>query len=175
MKHVLKSLFVSSLFVAACGGSPAPAPMAPAPGPAPAAADNGQPRMQAALDSLQKAQGETTAADDNKGGHRAKALESIGHAIESVNAGIAYAAAHANESGAEEGPATADPVDEEVKGAGGQPHMAAAVVALREARDQLHHAKHDKGGNREKAIEEINHALKQLHEGIRYADEHHGE
>ena len=90
-----------------------------------------------------------------------------------MNAGMQYAAAHANEAGAAEGPAEAEPVDEEVKGAGGQPHMAAAVVALREARKQLKEAKHDKGGFRDKAIHATQEAINQLKEGIHFADEHH--
>ncbi len=155
-------LFTIALF--ACGGS-TPPPASPAP-------DNGQPRMQSALQSLQQAQTETTAAEANKGGHREKALALIQQAIDATNAGIQYAASHANEAGADEGPAAPEPVDEEVKGAGNQPHMAAAVVALREARKQLHDAKHDKGGFRKQALEFSQQALEQLKEGIRFADHH---
>jgi hypothetical protein len=175
MNIFAKGIFVSTfLAFAACGGSSPPpaAPMAPPPAGAP---DNGQPRMQAALDSLMHAQQEASAAEANKGGHREKALEDIQHAIDATHAGMDYAASHATEEGAPEGPAQDEPVDENVKGAGGQPHMAAAVVALREARKQLHDAKHDKGGFRDKAIEATNHAIKQLKEGIHFADEHHGE
>jgi hypothetical protein len=136
------------------------------------AADNGQPKMQAALTALNTALTEATAAEANKGGHREKAIEQINAAIEATNAGIQYAASHANEAGAEEGPAAPEPVDEEVKGSGSQPHMANAVVALREARKQLKEAKHDKGGFRGKAMEHTNHAIEQLHEGIRFADHH---
>ena len=128
--------------------------------------------MQAALAALQHAQSETTAAEANKGGHREKALELINHAIEAVNAGQQYAAAHANEVGEAEGPAAPEPVDEEVKGGGGQPHMSAAVVALREARKQLREAKHDKGGFREQALTLTQQAIDQLKEGIRFADQH---
>jgi hypothetical protein len=167
MKHILAiGLFVSCVF--ACGGS-TPPPAAPM---APPAADNGQPRMQAALSSLQKAQAEATAAEANKGGHREKALELIQQAIDAVNAGMQYATEHATEAGEPEGPAEPEPVDEEVKGAGNQPHMAAAVVALREARKQLHDAKHDKGGFRDKAIGLSKQAIEQLKEGIRFADHH---
>ncbi len=166
----MKNLLIVGLLsgvMAACGGAPAPVA-----GPAPVAADNGQPRMQAALQALQNAQTEANAAEANKGGHREKALEHIAKAIEATNAGMQYAASHANEAGAPEGPAEAEPVDEEVKGAGGQPHMRAAVVQLREARKQLKDAKHDKGGFREEAMHQTNEAIKQLRDGIRFADHH---
>ena len=165
MRNMLSSsLFVVTIVLAACGGSPPPT--------APVAADHGQPKMQAALEALQHAQAETTAAEANKGGHREKALGLIQQAIEAVNSGIQYAAAHASEVGTAEGPAAPEPVDEDVKGAGNQPHMAGAVVALREARKQLREAKHDKGGFREQALTLTQQAMEQLKEGIRFADKH---
>jgi hypothetical protein len=136
------------------------------------AADNGQPKMQAALAALQRAQSEVNAAEPNKGGHREAALQLIQQAIDAVNAGMQYAAAHAGEEGAAEGPAHPEPVDEEVAGAAKQPRMAAGVVALREARRQLHEAKADKGGHREQALALIQQALEQLREGIRFANTH---
>jgi hypothetical protein len=158
MRTIL-TLSLSLLFIA-CGGGQHPA------------ADNGQPKMQAALSALQHAQGEATAAEANKGGHREKALELIKQAIDAVNAGMQYAAAHANEVGEAEGPAAPEPVDEEVKGGGNQPHMSTAVVALREARRQLREAKHDKGGFREQALAFTQQAIDQLKEGIRFANQH---
>ena len=165
MTKLSSCAFALVLGAAACGGAP---PV----GPAPVAADNGQPKMQAALQALQQAQTEANAAEANKGGHREKALEHINAALEATNAGIQYAAGHANEVGDAEGPADPEPVDEDVKGAAGQPHMANAVVQLREARKQLKEAKHDKGGFRGKAIKETNEAIRQLYEGIHFADKH---
>ncbi len=52
----------------------------------------GQPHMQNALNSLNTAKTELTAADADKGGHRDKALSDVNAAITQVNAGIAYAA-----------------------------------------------------------------------------------
>ena len=174
MRTVL-AIVLTCVVAGACGGAqPAPAgppPAGPPPGP-PMAADNGQPKMQAALAALQHAQAEATAAEANKGGHRAKALELIQQAIDAVNAGMEYAAAHATEVGEAEGPAAPEPVDEEVKGGGGQPHMSEAVIALREARKQLKEAKHDKGGFRGKAIKLTQEAIDQLKEGIRFANKH---
>jgi hypothetical protein len=151
--------------IVGCGGASGPGPTGPA-------ADNGQPRMQAALQALGGAQSELQAASPNKGGHRERALEIVGHATQEVQAGIDYANQHPTEVGDAEGPAGALPVDEEVPGAGTQPHMRNAVVQLREARKQLWDAKHDKGGHRAKAIELINDAIKQTREGIAFADGH---
>ncbi len=150
---------------AGCGGPAAT-------GPGPVAPDNNQPRMQAALQALGGAQTELTAASPNKGGHREKGLELIGQAQQEVQAGIDYASQHANEVGDAEGPAGALPVDEEVPGAQTQPHMRNAVLQLREARKQLWDAKHDKGGHRAKAIEMINQAMQQVHDGIMFSDKH---
>jgi hypothetical protein len=154
----------------ACGGAQTPPPVAGPP--AAVAADNGQPKMEAALVALQRAQAEVNAASPNKGGHRETALGLIAHAIDAVNAGREYAAAHPTEVGEAEGPAAPEPVDEEVPGAGRQPRMAAGIVALREARRQLNEAKHDKGGHRVQAIGLINQAIEQLKEGIRFANTH---
>lgn len=150
---------------AACGGSPPPVA-------GPVAADNGQPVMQAALGALQKAQADLGAAEANKGGHRERGLALIQQAIDQVNAGAQYAAAHANEAGEAEGAAEAEPVDEEVAGAERQPHMRDAIVDLREARKQLRHAKHDKGGFRAKALESINQAIAAVKEGIAFSNAH---
>jgi hypothetical protein len=173
MRKLLVSLLFTSACVATATTMPPPPPPGPGPGPAPMAADNGQPKMQAALSALQQAQSEAQAAEANKGGHRERALEQIQIAIDAVNQGIQWAAQHASETGIDDGPAEAEPVDEEVKGGQGQPHMANAIVALREARRQLKEARHDKGGLRRKGLHAINEALKQLREGMHFA-EHHG-
>lgn len=163
MKVILFAVSLS-LGIVACGPPPPPA--------GPMAADNGQPKMQAALDALQKARAETQAASPNKGGHREKALELIQQAIAAVNQGMQYAAAHPHEVGPAEGPSQPEPVDEQVPGAANQPHMRDAVVLLREARRQLKEASHDKGGYREQAMELTQHAIDQLKEGIRFSDRH---
>lgn len=51
-----------------------------------------QPHMQAALDHLRAAKTELKVAEENKGGHRVKALNLVNQAITEVEAGIAYAA-----------------------------------------------------------------------------------
>jgi hypothetical protein len=160
----MKTMLVVTIcsLLAACATSPPPPPMV--------AADNGQPKMQAALQALQEAMMETQAASRNKGGHREQALGLIQQALDAVNAGMQYAAAHPGEVGAAEGPAAPEPVDQEVPGAERQPHMWRAVVALREARRQLREAKHDKGGYRVQAIALTQQAIDQLREGIAFAN-----
>ena len=49
----------------------------------------GQPRMEAALASLQSAKTELEVAKHDKGGHRVKAIELTNQAIEQVKKGIA--------------------------------------------------------------------------------------
>jgi hypothetical protein len=134
------------------------------------AADHGQPAMQAALVALQGAQTELNAAMADKGGHREKALASVQEAIDAVNAGAQYAAAHADEVGEAEGPAETQPVDEEVAGAANQPHMGQAIVDLREARKQLRDAKHDKGGFRKRALASVQQAIDEVKAGIAFAN-----
>lgn len=48
-----------------------------------------QPHMQAALGALQTAQSELNQAEHDKGGHRVKALNLVGQAIQQVQLGIA--------------------------------------------------------------------------------------
>jgi hypothetical protein len=136
------------------------------------AADNGQPKMQAAIAALQHAKAAAESASPNKGGHREQAIGLIQQAIEATSAGMQYASAHPTEVGEVEGPAPTEPVDEVVPGAERQPHMAQAMVDLREARRQLREAKHDKGGNRVKALEFVQQAMVQLRDGINFANAH---
>ncbi len=51
-----------------------------------------------------------------------------------------------------------------------QPHMHAAMEHLRAARESLERAEPDKGGHRAKAIELVDAAIHQVHEGIEWAD-----
>jgi hypothetical protein len=134
------------------------------------AADNGQPKMQAALAALQRADSFLERASPNKGGHRERAIQLVRQAMGAVDAGMRYAAAHPTELGEAEGPAMPEPVDPNVPGAERQPNMAQAVVELREARRQLREAKHDKGGYRMQALNAIEQALVQVREGIRFAN-----
>jgi hypothetical protein len=53
-----------------------------------------QPHMQAALDSLKIARAELDKADQDKGGHRARALKLVNEAIEQVEKGIHFDRRH---------------------------------------------------------------------------------
>jgi hypothetical protein len=158
--HLLASLCLSQCLLWGCVTA------------APVGADNGQPKMEAALSALTQAKQAVEAASPNKGGHREQALGLIQQAIDAVNNGIQYAAAHPGEVGVEEGPAAPEPVNENVAGGQNQPNMAQGIVQLREARRQLREAKHDKGGYRVQAMNLIQQAIEQLKEGIRFANTH---
>ena len=49
-----------------------------------------------------------------------------------------------------------------------QPHMAAALAALKTAEGELAQASHDKGGHRVAALAQIRSAIKQVELGIRF-------
>jgi hypothetical protein len=53
-----------------------------------------QPHMEAALGSLQQARAELEKATADKGGHRAKAMQTIDRAIDQVKAGIEWDRKH---------------------------------------------------------------------------------
>lgn len=56
--------------------------------------DEQQPHMRAALDALKSAQHHLDAAEADKGGHRAKAIQLVKDAITETEAGIAVGATH---------------------------------------------------------------------------------
>lgn len=53
-----------------------------------------------------------------------------------------------------------------------QPHMQAALRALRNARQQLDTAEPDKGGHRAKAIQLVNDAIGEVQAGIQFDNRH---
>lgn len=108
-----------------------------------------QPYMRAALADLQTAKSELQAALRNKGGHRATAVSLTNRAIGEVRAGIAYAQRHNHASSSPD-----------------QPHMRAALAALKSALDNLNRADADKGGHRANAISLVNQAISETNLGI---------
>lgn len=130
------------------------------------AADNGQPRMQAALRALAQAKTEIESAPPIYGSSREQAMALIQRAFDAVGSGMRYATTHATELSDAEGPASPELVDQTVLGAERQPEMARAVVALRQAHLQLREGKQNKGGYRQQAIKYIHLAMEQLREGI---------
>lgn len=53
-----------------------------------------------------------------------------------------------------------------------QPEMTAALNSLREAQQHLQTAADNKGGHRERALELIDQAISEVHQGMEYADHH---
>lgn len=53
-----------------------------------------------------------------------------------------------------------------------QPHMEAALKALKEAREHLQQAEADKGGHRAAAIKATDEAIKHTEMGMKFADNH---
>ena len=53
-----------------------------------------------------------------------------------------------------------------------QPHMQAALDALRQAEQHLKEAAHDKGGHREAALKATQDAIKHVELGIKVGDKH---
>jgi len=113
-----------------------------------------QPFMEAALSDLNKAKVELAAAMRNKGGHRGNAAALTQQAIVQVKEGIGFARKHNH--------ATATTPD--------QPHMQAALDALKSARDNLDKAEADKGGHRAKAIDLVKQAIDEVNAGIQAAE-----
>lgn len=53
-----------------------------------------------------------------------------------------------------------------------QPHMTAALAALKTAEGELAHASRDKGGHRVKALAQVRSAIAQVEAGIRFDNRH---
>jgi hypothetical protein len=148
------------LFIAACASQH------------PMAADNGQPRMQAALRALAQAKTEAESITVDTGGHREQAIELIQRAFDAVVAGMRHATENATFVSEAQGPSPPEEVDQEVPGTERQPQLAKAIVALRDAREQLREASRGKGGYRRQAVGYIKLAMAQLGESIQFANSH---
>ena len=109
-----------------------------------------QPFMEAARTDLQRARAELQLATRDKGGHRGKAVNLVSQAIGQVSAGIDYAKRHNH-------------------AAPDQPHMQAALDALRSAQTNLEKATADKGGHRAKAMDLVKQAIDEVKLGIEAA------
>ena len=116
-----------------------------------------QPNMQAARSSLNTARAELQKATPDKGGHRVNAIGLINSAIAEVNAGIAFDRRHNHGSLVPENLFAGSP---------DQPHMQNALTALENAKDSLEKATTDKGGHRNKALDYVKDAIKEVKKGI---------
>ena len=115
-----------------------------------------QPHMQAARSSLQTAKAELQKATPDKGGHRVNAIGLVNSAIAEVNAGIAFDRRHNHVS----------TLTAENLFGPDQPHMQNALTALENAKDSLEKATTDKGGHRNKALDYVKDAIKEVKKGI---------
>ena len=111
-----------------------------------------QPNMESARTNLQKARAALNAAQANKGGHRARAIDLVNSAIGEVNKGIKF---DRRNNHAKTNAPTPD-----------QPHMEAALNHLKNAKADLERATADKGGHRANAIRLVNLAIDQVNLGI---------
>lgn len=118
-----------------------------------------QPNMQAARTSLQTARAELQKATPDKGGHRVNAIGLVNSAIAEVNEGIAFDRRHNHVSML---------TTENLFGPD-QPHMQNALTALENAKDSLEKATTDKGGHRNKALDYVKDAIKEVKKGMEAA------
>ena len=115
--------------------------------------------MHAALDHLREARKQMEDAEDIFHGHKGEAVEHVDNAIKHVEEGL-------KEQGEAAIPADLPPAKKLER----FEHVHHALDRLREARTELDAADKIFAGHREKAIEETDHAIKQLEEGIHDAE-----
>ncbi|HEV3440879.1 MAG TPA: hypothetical protein VG122_26225 [Gemmata sp.] len=118
------------------------------------------PHMHHALYELAETRKELKEANHDFGGHREKALKAVDEAIIQMEKALEGAGDKY----------VARVVEAEVyKKYEFHPHLHHALHELREAHHELKEAKHDFGGHREKTIEKVDHAIKQLELALKYA------
>jgi hypothetical protein len=118
------------------------------------------PRLHFALHELREARRELKEAAHDFGGHRLKALEAVEAAIVQVKKCLEAVG---------EKPTGLAPKAEVYKKYKHFPHIHHALHELREAKHALEKAPHDFGGHRLQAIRDIDRAIHQLEEAIRFA------
>lgn len=118
------------------------------------------PYMHHALYELAESRTELKEAAHDFGGHREKALKAVDEAISQMEKAL--------EAAGDKYVAKA-PEKEVYKTYEFHPHLHHAVHELKEARKELKEAKHDFGGHREKAVEKVDHAIKQLELALKFA------
>jgi L-lactate utilization protein LutB len=117
------------------------------------------PHMQHAVYELAETQKELKEAAHDFGGHREKALKAVDEAVGQMEKAL--------EAAGDKYVAKA-PEKEVYKGYEFHPHIHHAIHELREAHKELKEAKHDFGGHREKAVEKVDHAIKQLEIALKF-------
>jgi hypothetical protein len=126
-----------------------------------AAAEPAHPAMHHALFELQEAKSELKKAAHDFGGHREKSLLAVDAAIKQLELALEA-----------KGDAYKGPKGRDVKiykEYANYPHIRHSVHELKKARIELVEAKHDFGGHREKAVKDVDYAIKQLELAIGFA------
>jgi hypothetical protein len=118
------------------------------------------PYMHHALYELAETRKELKEASHDFGGHREKALKAVDEAIIQMEKAL---------EGAGDKYVARAPEKEVYKKYEFHPHLHHALHELGEARHELKEAKHDFGGHREKTIEKVDHAIKQLELALKFA------
>ena len=117
---------------------------------------SGDPYMKSARTQLQKARAHLYAGEDDKGGHRGKAMDYTSAAIEEVTAGLKSAPRHHAQVYASE----TTTIAAEIAGPGS--HMRKALVHLKQAQENLAAATPDAAGHHAKATELIRQAIAEV-------------
>jgi len=117
------------------------------------------PYMHHALYELAESRKEMKEAAHDFGGHREKALKAVDEAIVQMEKAL---------EGAGDKYVPKAPDKDVYKGYEFHPHIHHALHELREAHKELKEAKHDFGGHREKALEKVDHAIKQLELALKF-------
>ena len=119
------------------------------------------PRMHAALHELKESRIELKEAAHDFGGHREKALKDVDHAIKQIEEAL--------EAAGDKYVAGKGPGKDAYKKYEHHHHIHHAIHELKEARKELKEAAHNFGGHREKALEAVDHAIKQLELALKFA------
>ena len=117
------------------------------------------PAMHHAIYELAESKKEIKDASHDFGGHREKALVAVDEAITHMEKALEAA-------GDKYVPKA--PEKDVYKQYEFHPHIHHAIHELKEARRELKDAKHDFGGQREKALEKVDHAIKQLETALKF-------
>ncbi len=119
------------------------------------------PEMRKAYHHIREATRELEAAKHDYNGHRTAALEKAQAAMKEIIAGL--------ESEGWKGPhalaPTSGPTSAPAEGKHGE--MRRALHHLNEAKCELEHSAHDYQGHRAEALKLVEHAIRQIHEGIK--------
>ena len=163
MNRFKRSLLAAAIATGICGGVHFVLAGASNTAPAAQQLDEGHwrhPHMHRALEHLHEARHELEQAEDIFRGHREESLAHVDYAIKEVEIGLREQHDEATL------PADLPAANKLAR----FPHMHAALDLLHEARTELDASEKVFGGHRDKAIEETDHAIKQLDEGIHDAE-----